>query len=95
MFCVADFVAINAYTINVFAPLNTLGGIYNSIVQYMTDLTNLLELLRLVPEVQDVPNAPDIPLRRSLAGGTAAEEGGKGASIEFQGEVCKMHVILC
>lgn len=54
--------AINAYTINVFSPLNTLGGVYNGIVQSITDLGLLVELLRLVPDVQDKSGATDIPV---------------------------------
>lgn len=55
---VGDFVAVTVYITNIFKPLDSLGNIYNTIVQSFVDMENLVELLRIQPEVQDKPNAP-------------------------------------
>ncbi|TYZ68378.1 hypothetical protein PybrP1_000622 [[Pythium] brassicae (nom. inval.)] len=55
---VGDFVAVTVYVANIFKPLDSLGNIYNTIVQSFVDMENLVELLRIQPEVQDVPGAP-------------------------------------
>jgi len=54
---VGDFVAINVYIIQLFAPLSFLGTIYNAIIQAFIDMTNLSQLLALEPDVKDVPGA--------------------------------------
>jgi len=56
-----DFIAVLTYTLNLFAPLNYLGSIYNSIVMSMIDLANLSELLVENPDVVDLPNAIELP----------------------------------
>lgn len=55
---VGDFVAVTVYVANIFKPLDSLGNIYNTIVQSFVDMENLVELLRIQPEVQDAPDAP-------------------------------------
>ncbi|KAJ8556781.1 hypothetical protein ON010_g9186 [Phytophthora cinnamomi] len=55
---VGDFVAVTVYINNIFKPLDSLGNIYNTIVQSFVDMENLVELLRIQPEVQDKPGAP-------------------------------------
>ncbi len=55
--CALEFIAVNAYTINMFSPLSFLGTIYNSIVQSLVDVRNLLELLTESPDVQDPEDA--------------------------------------
>lgn len=54
---VGDFVAVTVYVSNIFKPLDSLGNIYNTIVQSFVDMENLVELLRVVPDIQDVPDA--------------------------------------
>ena len=56
-----DFIAVLTYTMNLFAPLNYLGSIYNSIVMSMIDLANLSELLVESPDVVDAPDAIELP----------------------------------
>lgn len=56
-----DFVAVLTYTINLFAPLNFLGSVYNAIVMAVVDLTNLSELLAEEADVVDAPDAMDLP----------------------------------
>ena len=67
---VGDFVAVLTYTLQLFAPLNFLGSIYNAVVMAIIDLTNLSELLAENPDVKDAPNA--IPLPR---GGKLTDNG--------------------
>jgi len=56
-----DFIAVLTYTLNLFAPLNYLGSIYNSMVMSLVDLANLSELLVENPDVVDAPGAVDVP----------------------------------
>ena len=58
---VGDFVAVLTYTLQLFAPLNFLGSVYNAVVMAVIDLTNLSELLAENPDVTDSPNAIPLP----------------------------------
>eukprot|EP00934_Nitzschia_sp_Nitz4_P006038 Nitzschia sp. Nitz4//scaffold217_size45653//13984//17003//NITZ4_007221-RA/size45653-augustus-gene-0.9-mRNA-1//-1//CDS//3329542228//6028//frame0 len=58
---VGDFVAVLAYVINLFTPLNFLGTVYNAIVMAIIDLTNLSELLAEDPDVVDTNDAIPLP----------------------------------
>eukprot|EP00468_Gymnochlora_sp_CCMP2014_P011937 CAMPEP_0167765106 /NCGR_PEP_ID=MMETSP0110_2-20121227/14472_1 /TAXON_ID=629695 /ORGANISM="Gymnochlora sp., Strain CCMP2014" /LENGTH=564 /DNA_ID=CAMNT_0007652721 /DNA_START=657 /DNA_END=2351 /DNA_ORIENTATION=+ len=69
---VGDFVAINVYIVQLFAPLSFLGSIYNAIIQAFVDMTNLSQLLSLEPDVKDHPNAK------------VFEPNPKGCEIEFK-----------
>jgi ATP-binding cassette subfamily B protein len=53
-----DFVMVNAYLIQLYAPLNMFGWIYRNLRQSMTDIEQMYELLAEEPEVNDVPDAP-------------------------------------
>ncbi|CAE7449408.1 Abcb6 [Symbiodinium sp. CCMP2592] len=57
-----DFVAVNAYIINVFTPLNFLGTIYNMVVNAIVDMRSFGQLLAETSEVQDAPNAAELNL---------------------------------
>lgn len=59
---VGDFVAVLTYTLNLFAPLNFLGSVYNAIVMAMVDLRNLSELLAEDPDLVDASDAFDLPV---------------------------------
>lgn len=52
-----DFVLINAFTMQLFMPLNFLGFVYREIRGAMANIHNLFELLERDPKVQDSPNA--------------------------------------
>lgn len=54
---VGDFVAVLAYVMQLFVPLNFLGGIYQAIIMATVDLSNLLDILGLMPEVKDAFDA--------------------------------------
>ena len=71
---VGEFVSVNAYILQLFAPLSYLGTIYAAVVQAFIDMTNLSELLDVTPDVDDVPNANNLRVK--------AEE--VGAKVEFR-----------
>eukprot|EP00934_Nitzschia_sp_Nitz4_P006888 Nitzschia sp. Nitz4//scaffold217_size45653//21347//24329//NITZ4_007224-RA/size45653-snap-gene-0.78-mRNA-1//1//CDS//3329542237//6878//frame0 len=70
---VGDFVAVLAYVIQLFTPLNFLGGIYNAIVMAVIDLTNLSELLAEDPDVVDANDAIPLPATNETDPDTAVE----------------------
>jgi ATP-binding cassette, subfamily B, heavy metal transporter len=70
---VGDFVAVLTYTINLFAPLNFLGSIYNAIVMAVIDLSNMSELLAESPDVVDAPDAMPLPLTNAVDPDVAIE----------------------
>lgn len=58
---VGDFVAVLSYTIQLFAPLNFLGSVYNAVIMAFIDLSNLSELLAEQADVVDAPDAMILP----------------------------------
>jgi len=60
---VGDFVAINTYLLQLYAPLNFLGWIYREIRQSILDLENMLGLLDEHSDIQDVAGAPKLRLK--------------------------------
>ncbi len=52
-----DFVAINAYLIQLFIPLNLLGFVYREIRRALTDMQRMFTLLEVEPRVVDGPAA--------------------------------------
>jgi ATP-binding cassette, subfamily B, heavy metal transporter len=52
-----DFVAINAYMIQLFIPLNLLGFVYREIRRALTDMQRMFGLLQERPAVTDAPGA--------------------------------------
>lgn len=52
-----DFVLINAFTMQLFMPLNFLGFVYREIRGAMANIHNLFEVLERAPKVQDSPQA--------------------------------------
>ena len=61
---VGDFVMVNAYLVQLYAPLNVLGMVYRNIKQSLTDLESMFRLLAVEPEVQDKPGAPALQVTR-------------------------------
>lgn len=57
-----DLVLINAFLIQLYAPLNFLGMIYRQIRQSLTDVERMASLLRAEREVADAPDARPIRL---------------------------------
>ncbi|WP_372016777.1 ABC transporter ATP-binding protein/permease [Tistrella mobilis] len=58
---IGDFVAVNAYLIQLYVPLNVLGFVYRQLRQSLTDMETMFSLAAVAPEVADRPDAP--PLR--------------------------------
>jgi ATP-binding cassette subfamily B protein len=52
-----DLVAVNAFLIQLYAPLNILGMAYREIKQALTDMEKMFALLSEHAEIQDSPNA--------------------------------------
>ncbi|HSW15007.1 MAG TPA: ABC transporter ATP-binding protein/permease [Solimonas sp.] len=63
-----DFVAINAYIIQLFVPLNFLGFVYREIRRAMTDMQRMFSLLNREPKVADAPGAPEMVVPAAEAG---------------------------
>lgn len=59
-----DLVMINAYTIQIFIPLNFLGFVYREIRRALTDVENFFSLLTKVPRVVDSERAQPLQLDR-------------------------------
>jgi ABC-type transport system involved in Fe-S cluster assembly fused permease/ATPase subunit len=74
---------VSAYTLSVFSPLNTLGGILNSIVQSLADVDNLLALLAIVPDIQDSEEAGPLPIRTNRFSKDTRPTA--GLSVQFEG----------
>ncbi|KAL7560926.1 hypothetical protein ACA910_022420 [Epithemia clementina (nom. ined.)] len=70
---VGDFVAVLSYLVNLFAPLDFLGTVYNAVVMAMVDLANLSELLAENPDVVDSPGAFELPKTNAVEPETAVE----------------------
>jgi ATP-binding cassette subfamily B protein len=62
-----DLVMVNAFTIQVFVPLNFLGVIYREIKQSLTDLEKMFGLMEREREVADVPGAQGLQLSESTS----------------------------
>lgn len=65
---IGDFVLINAFTMQIFMPLNFLGFVYREIRGSLANIDNLFDLLAKVPNVVDEDNAKNI---RVKSGGIA------------------------
>jgi ATP-binding cassette subfamily B protein len=53
---IGDFVLVNAFTMQIFMPLNFLGFVYREIRGSLTNIENLFMLLDRVPKIQDKAN---------------------------------------
>ena len=63
---IGDFVAVNAYMVQMAQPLNFFGFVYREVKQSLTDMETMFQLLLFNAEVQDRPGA--LPL--AVSGGT-------------------------
>ncbi len=59
-----DFVAINAYMIQLFIPLNFLGFVYREIRRALIDMQRMFDLAAEQPKVADAAGAPALVLNR-------------------------------
>jgi ABC-type transport system involved in Fe-S cluster assembly fused permease/ATPase subunit len=58
-----DLVAVNAFLIQLYAPLNILGMAYREIKQALTDMERMFSLLREDAEIEDAPGAQPLQTR--------------------------------
>jgi ATP-binding cassette, subfamily B, heavy metal transporter len=61
---VGDFVLVNSYLVQLYAPLNVLGMVYRNIKQSLTDLESMFRLLGVRAEIEDRPGAPELHVSR-------------------------------
>ena len=61
---VGDFVLVNAYLVQLYAPLNVLGMVYRNIKQSLTDLESMLRLLGVPAEIADRADATALQAAR-------------------------------
>ncbi len=85
-----DFVAINAFMIQLFVPLNFLGFVYREIRRAMTDMQRMFDLLGVDAKVKDAADAKELRATRATVrfesvdyGYSAARQILKGVSFEI------------
>lgn len=61
---IGDFVLVNAFTMQIFMPLNFLGFVYREIRGSLANIENLFSLLAKVPNVTDKPDSADLNVSR-------------------------------
>ncbi len=66
-----ELVAVNAFLLQLFAPLGFLGTIYGALRQSLVDMQRVFELLAQVPEIEDARAAKPL----TLSGGAVRFEG--------------------
>ena len=67
---IGDFVAVNAYMMQMAQPLNFFGFVYREVKQSLTDMETMFQLLLFNAEVQDKPGAPPL----AVSGGSISFE---------------------
>ncbi len=60
-----DLVLVNAFLIQLYAPLNFLGFVYREIRHSLADMERMFGLLTNDPEVRDAPGTPDLEVTRA------------------------------
>ncbi len=60
---VGDFVALNAYLIQLYMPLNLLGFAYREVKIALVNMENMFNLVQELCEIEDKPKAPDLAYR--------------------------------
>jgi ABC-type transport system involved in Fe-S cluster assembly fused permease/ATPase subunit len=59
---IGDLVLVNAFLIQLYAPLNFLGVVYREIRQALADIERMFSLLTENREIADAPNASELPV---------------------------------
>jgi ATP-binding cassette subfamily B protein len=58
---IGDLVLVNAFLMQLYAPLNFLGIVYREIRQALTDIERMFNLLKAHREIADLPDARELP----------------------------------
>jgi ABC-type transport system involved in Fe-S cluster assembly fused permease/ATPase subunit len=61
---IGDFVLVNAFTMQIFMPLNFLGFVYREIRGSLTNIENLFKLLEKKPAIVDKPEAKELKVTK-------------------------------
>lgn len=61
---IGDFVLINAFTMQIFMPLNFLGFVYREIRSSLANIENLFNLLGKQPAIHHASNAPELQVSK-------------------------------
>ena len=61
---IGDLVMVNAFMLQLFLPLSTLGIVYRQIKYTLADMDMVFRLLDTAQAVTDCPNAPDLQITR-------------------------------
>ena len=80
-----DLVLVNAFMIQLYAPLNFLGVLYREIKQSLTDMERMFTLLDANREVADAPDARPLRLLRAGHGGVGRADGGAAVGLAAAG----------
>jgi ATP-binding cassette subfamily B protein len=64
---IGDLVLVNAFLIQLYAPLNFLGIVYREIRQALTDIERMFLLLKENREIDDAPDAQVLPAQQALS----------------------------
>lgn len=62
---IGDFVLINAFTLQIFIPLNFLGYVYREIRASLTNIENMFDLMERTPKVEDIDNASSMDVKNA------------------------------
>jgi ABC-type transport system involved in Fe-S cluster assembly fused permease/ATPase subunit len=57
---VGDFVLVNAFMMQLFIPLGSLGFVYREIKTSMINIENMFDILEIDPKIRDVTKAPEL-----------------------------------
>jgi ATP-binding cassette subfamily B protein len=62
---IGDFVLINAFTMQIFLPLNFLGFVYREVRGSLANIENMFSLLNKQPLIKDKENAPMLSVKKA------------------------------